>query len=106
MCLNPEALMILSAKGLCFTNSLCDGLINNRELCLKHQHNQLLKSPRNPLKTGKEAQSLMELGCQKARLKLTAGPVGPALPSLPRAPCEEEHDKQFKKRIEYQRKPQ
>lgn len=40
----------------------------------------------------------MEPGCQKARLKLTAGPVGPALPSLPRAPCEEEDDEQFEKR--------
>lgn len=31
--INPEALMILSAKGLCVTNSLCDGLISNKELC-------------------------------------------------------------------------
>lgn len=28
-------------------------------------------------------------GCKRSRPKLTAGPVGPALPSLPRAPCEQ-----------------
>lgn len=31
--INPEALIILSAKGLHFTNCLCDGLISNKELC-------------------------------------------------------------------------
>lgn len=31
--INPEALKILSAKGSCFTDSFCDGLISNKELC-------------------------------------------------------------------------
>ena len=31
--INLEALRILSAKGLCFINSFCDGLTSNKELC-------------------------------------------------------------------------